>query len=53
MAGDPVCIDDFEKHAQEFLPKRVWNYYYSGANAQQSREDCENAFKRYRERTGY
>ena len=50
MSGEPVCIIDFEKHAQEFLPKKVWNYYYTGANAQQTFEESKNAFKMYRER---
>ena len=48
MSGDPVCVNDlFEKHAKERLPKKTWNYYSSGAKAQQTCKDSNNAFKRY------
>ena len=50
MSGDPVCINDFEKLAQECLPKKIWDYYFCGANAQQTFKDANHAFKRYRER---
>ena len=47
MMNDLVCIDDFEKHAEQFLPKSYWKYYSSGSNAQISLKESQNAFKRY------
>ena len=47
MSGEPVCINDFEKPAQEFLPKKFWVFFSSGANAEQTLGDSKNAFKRY------
>ena len=48
MSRDPVCIDDFEKHAERFLPKMYWKYYSGGSDAHISLKECKNAFKRYR-----
>ncbi|XP_005991149.1 hydroxyacid oxidase 1 [Latimeria chalumnae] len=48
MAEKPICIDDFERHAQKYLPKSVYDYYRSGANEEQSLADNRAAFYRYR-----
>ena len=40
------CLADFEEKAKENLDKRVWDYYASGANQQQSLRDNVEAFSR-------
>ena len=46
MFGEPVCIQDFEKYAGAYLPKRAFDYYASGANDEQTIEESKSAFKR-------
>ncbi|XP_078086486.1 2-Hydroxyacid oxidase 1 isoform X2 [Mustelus asterias] len=47
MPGKPVCIDDFEQHARDILPKAVYDYYRSGADEQQTLTDNVTAFSRW------
>lgn len=44
---DLVCVDDFEKHALQTLPKSIADYYKSGANDQQTLKENVEAFRRY------
>jgi hypothetical protein len=48
MAGEPVCISDFENFAEEFLPKNAWDYYSSGANEEITLNENRRAFDRYK-----
>ncbi|OZJ03812.1 hypothetical protein BZG36_03012 [Bifiguratus adelaidae] len=48
VSGAPVCLDDFEKHAQATLPKMVWDYYKSGAMDEQTVNDNKQAYSRWR-----
>ena len=41
-----VCLDDFEKAAEEKIPKSALDYYKSGANDQVTLKDNTQAFKR-------
>ena len=43
-----ICIDDYEKWAEENLPKGIWHYYSGGANDETTLRDNVQAFKRYR-----
>ena len=43
-----VCLKDLEKHASRVLPKMAWDYYRSGADAEVTLAENENAFLRYR-----
>lgn len=47
MSDKPVCVSDFEHRAQRILPKAVFDYYFSGADQQESLADNVAAFKRY------
>ncbi|GCC33195.1 2-Hydroxyacid oxidase 1 isoform X1 [Chiloscyllium punctatum] len=47
MLSKPVCINDFEQHAKEILPKAVYDYYRSGADEQQTLRDNVAAFSRW------
>ncbi|XP_067901830.1 hydroxyacid oxidase 1 isoform X2 [Heterodontus francisci] len=48
MSSKPVCINDFEQHAKNILPKAVYDYYHSGADEQQTLMDNVAAFSRWR-----
>ncbi|XP_022096711.1 hydroxyacid oxidase 1-like [Acanthaster planci] len=50
MAGgrNPVCLKDFEEIARINLPKNAFDYYQSGADAEQTLRDNEAAFRKYR-----
>ncbi|XP_041031862.1 hydroxyacid oxidase 1 [Carcharodon carcharias] len=48
MPRKPVCINDFEQHAKDILPKAVYDYYRSGADEQQTLRDNVAAFSRWR-----
>ncbi|XP_041107499.1 hydroxyacid oxidase 1 [Polyodon spathula] len=48
MTEKPVCLNDFEEHAKRILPKAVYDYYRSGADAQQTLADNVAAFSRWR-----
>ncbi|KFP28755.1 Hydroxyacid oxidase 1, partial [Colius striatus] len=43
-----VCIADFEKYAEKFLPKSVYDYYRSGADEQETLADNIAAFSRWK-----
>lgn len=47
MSDKPVCVSDFEHRAKTILPKAVFDYYFSGADQQESLVDNVAAFKRY------
>lgn len=47
MSAKPVCLSDFEQRAKRILPKAIFDYYFSGADEQESLADNEAAFKRY------
>ncbi|XP_048391517.1 hydroxyacid oxidase 1 [Stegostoma tigrinum] len=47
MLSKPVCINDFEQHAKNILPKAVYDYYRSGADEQQTLMDNVAAFSRW------
>ena len=47
MAGQRVCVSDFEKEAEKVLPKAVYDYYRSGADEQSTLADNVAAFNRY------
>ena len=42
-----VCLADLQRHAIKTLPKMVWDYYRSGANAEITLAENELAFQRY------
>ena len=42
-----VCLKDLEQYASKTLPKMVWDYYRSGANAEITLAENELAFQRY------
>uniref|UniRef100_A0A8B9LLR4 (S)-2-hydroxy-acid oxidase n=1 Tax=Astyanax mexicanus TaxID=7994 RepID=A0A8B9LLR4_ASTMX len=48
MSDRPVCVRDFEHHAKRLLPKAVFDYYFSGADEQESLADNVAAFSRWR-----
>ncbi|XP_033945533.1 2-Hydroxyacid oxidase 1 [Pseudochaenichthys georgianus] len=48
MAGQRVCVSDFEKEAEKVLPKAVYDYYRSGADEQSTLADNVAAFNRWR-----
>uniref|UniRef100_W5L6P3 (S)-2-hydroxy-acid oxidase n=1 Tax=Astyanax mexicanus TaxID=7994 RepID=W5L6P3_ASTMX len=48
MSDRPVCVRDFEHHAKRLLPKAVFDYYFSGADEQESLADNVSAFSRWR-----
>ncbi|XP_048456858.1 hydroxyacid oxidase 1 [Rhincodon typus] len=47
MLSKPACINDFEQHAKNILPKAVYDYYRSGADEQQTLMDNVAAFSRW------
>ena len=47
MSDKPVCVADFELHAQRVLPKAVFDYYVSGSDEQETLSDNVAAFSRY------
>ncbi|XP_068452252.1 2-Hydroxyacid oxidase 1 [Clinocottus analis] len=48
MAGQRVCVADFEEEAKKVLPKAVYDYYRSGADEQLTLADNVAAFNRWR-----
>ncbi|XP_028842781.1 2-Hydroxyacid oxidase 1 [Denticeps clupeoides] len=48
MSDRPVCVADFELLAKRALPKSVFDYYFSGADEQETLSDNEAAFSRWR-----
>ena len=42
-----VCLKDLEQYASKTLPKMVWDYYRSGADAEITLAENELAFQRY------
>lgn len=47
MSDKPVCLRDFEQRAKLLLSKAVFDYYFSGADEQESLADNVAAFRRY------
>uniref|UniRef100_A0A3P8RTT9 (S)-2-hydroxy-acid oxidase n=1 Tax=Amphiprion percula TaxID=161767 RepID=A0A3P8RTT9_AMPPE len=47
MAGQCVCVSDFEEQARKVLPKAVYDYYCSGADEQKTLADNVAAFSRW------
>uniref|UniRef100_A0A3B4YWE3 (S)-2-hydroxy-acid oxidase n=1 Tax=Stegastes partitus TaxID=144197 RepID=A0A3B4YWE3_9TELE len=47
MAGQRVCVSDFEEQARKVLPKAVYDYYRSGADEQKTLADNVAAFNRW------
>ncbi|XP_072032432.1 2-Hydroxyacid oxidase 1-like [Amphiura filiformis] len=43
-----VCLDDYEKKAEQLLPKFAFDFYAGGADDQQTLQDNKEAFKRFR-----
>ncbi|XP_065111184.1 2-Hydroxyacid oxidase 1 [Paramisgurnus dabryanus] len=48
MSDKLVCISDYELQAKQLLPKAVFDYYFSGADEQQTLYDNVAAFSRWR-----
>ncbi|XP_030624155.1 2-Hydroxyacid oxidase 1 [Chanos chanos] len=48
MSDKPVCVSDYELHAKRILPKAVFDYYFSGADEQETLADNIAAFSRWR-----
>ena len=44
--ADPVCVDDFEKHAKKHLPKYAFEYFAGGADEENTLRENVEAFKR-------
>ena len=40
------CLSDFEEKAKEIVDKSAWDFYFSGADHQQTLRDNEEAFSR-------
>uniref|UniRef100_A0A671M1R2 (S)-2-hydroxy-acid oxidase n=2 Tax=Sinocyclocheilus anshuiensis TaxID=1608454 RepID=A0A671M1R2_9TELE len=47
MSDSLVCVSDYERQAQTLLPKPVFDYYFSGADEQQTLRDNVAAFARW------
>ena len=41
-----VCLDDFEKYAQETMSKYIFNFFSRGADEEVTLGENRNAFKR-------
>ncbi|KAJ8387847.1 hypothetical protein AAFF_G00149960 [Aldrovandia affinis] len=48
MSEKPVCVSDYEREAKRTLPKAVFDYYFSGADEQETLADNVSAFSRWR-----
>ncbi|KAG9335810.1 hypothetical protein JZ751_003642 [Albula glossodonta] len=48
MTGKPVSVSDYEQEAKRKLPKAVFDYYFSGADEQETLADNVAAFSRWR-----
>ncbi|KAI1895913.1 hypothetical protein AGOR_G00111670 [Albula goreensis] len=48
MSGKPVSVSDYEQEAKRKLPKAVFDYYFSGADEQETLADNVAAFSRWR-----
>ncbi|KAL4623948.1 hydroxyacid oxidase 1 [Arapaima gigas] len=48
MSERLVCVRDYEKKAKKTLPKAIFDYYFSGADEQQTLADNVAAFSRWR-----
>ncbi|KAJ6659217.1 hypothetical protein lerEdw1_019263 [Lerista edwardsae] len=46
MSERPICLADFQKYAEKFLSKSVYDYYKSGADNQQTLAENVAAFSR-------
>ncbi|XP_051723043.1 hydroxyacid oxidase 1 isoform X2 [Ctenopharyngodon idella] len=47
MSDTLVCVSDYELQAQRLLPKSVFDYYFSGADEQETLRDNVAAFARW------
>ena len=44
---EPVCLEDFEKYARTYLPKKIFDYYACGAtDEEQTIKESKDAYKR-------
>ena len=41
------CLSDFEEFARSQLDRNAWGYFSSGADAEQTLRDNEQAYSRY------
>ncbi|XP_035262747.1 hydroxyacid oxidase 1 [Anguilla anguilla] len=48
MSEKPVSVSDYEQEAKKVLPKAVFDYYFSGADEQETLADNVAAFSRWR-----
>ena len=45
---EPVCLEDFEKYARTYLPKKIFDYYACGAtDEEQTIKESKDAYKRW------
>lgn len=47
MSTPPVCLEDFERHAAEVLPRPILDYYRSGANSETTLRWNRSAFDKW------
>ncbi|TRY92475.1 hypothetical protein DNTS_028182 [Danionella cerebrum] len=47
MSEALVCVRDYEHQARRLLPKSVFDYYYSGADEQETLQDNVTAYSRW------
>lgn len=45
-AGSFICVNDFEEHAKEMLPRDTIDYYSAGACSEETLRNNEDSFKR-------
>ena len=47
MSKQPVCLEDFEKYARTYLPKKIFDFVACGAtDEEQTIKESKNAYKR-------
>lgn len=46
MSESLVCVEDFEKYAYAVLPKKVLDYYKSGAGAEETLAENKRAYSK-------
>ena len=43
---DPVCLEDFESYARQYLPNHAFEFFAGGANEETTIRENVEAFKR-------
>ena len=43
---DPVCLEDFESYARQYLPNHAFEFFAGGANEETTMRENVEAFKR-------